>query len=227
MLSSLSLEDICLLCARGDVDGVRRAVQDARCQIFLSLTDAAGLSPLHHASLHGHLDVVNVLLLRNVDTAVRSREGLTASQIALSSGHTAVSERIDQWHDLDDDGREFEFDHQANLSLEREMLAFPKRFSRGVGDGPIHWAAREGRASLADHIATRHSLEVNRLNDMGMTPLHVAAVTGSMEVVVVLTKRHDADTKKLVYLPNKLIPSRKIMAAFSCNDQPEAMFCHY
>jgi ankyrin repeat protein len=54
--------------------------------------DTSNQTPLHHAVLNGHLNVVKFLVEKGANVKLKNNEGLTATEMARSKGYSAVAD---------------------------------------------------------------------------------------------------------------------------------------
>lgn len=66
----------------------------------IDLQDKGGHTPLHHASFHGRLDCVRLLLETAADVSIRNYEGLTAYNLASAQGHHQIGLLLLEYRDI-------------------------------------------------------------------------------------------------------------------------------
>lgn len=78
--------------AHGELEQVKELLEQGK---PLNETDPVlGMTPLSHATLHGHEDVVRLLLARGADARGRNRDGGTALHLAAFLGRAKISEHL-------------------------------------------------------------------------------------------------------------------------------------
>ncbi|KAJ3100415.1 hypothetical protein HDU96_010347 [Phlyctochytrium bullatum] len=175
------------------------------------------MSLLHHASKHGHVEIVRNLIAKGADvTAISRRDSQTALHIAaeyrqpyvleeLLRRFKAINESLDGF---DDEGWTalhiacmFGFTDGARMLLENGAAA-----SKLSTDWPkvaaLHIAAERGHFDIVKVFVDDFGADVNVRDAYGATPLHAAAHAGNLEIVKFLVsegaivKIHDYTAKR-------------------------------
>ncbi|KAJ8607285.1 hypothetical protein CTAYLR_009528 [Chrysophaeum taylorii] len=148
---------------RGDVEAVRDLIRrgcDPRgC-------DGLGYTALHYAAMGGHLECVNLEVLRAGTTVdVKDKQGWTPFVCAAANGHLKVMDRL--------------------LALGADIGAVTDRGRTG-----LHWAAAKGRLDCVLALLKRGA-DVRAIDKAGMTPLHLAAQHGHVAVCTKLISKSE------------------------------------
>jgi ankyrin repeat protein len=169
----------------------------------VSVRDAVGRSPLHHASRSGAL--VQALLAHGADPLFADRDGqLPIHAHAAECGFTSLQ----LWdvapqtlrlrdhagntplHLVATTGKGAQWERWKGLCslLARRFLALgaDPRAVNAAGDTPLHVAARAGRANLAK-VLLEGGADPNARNAAGETPLHLAAARDDDDLAELLT----------------------------------------
>jgi hypothetical protein len=128
-------------------------------------------TPLHSASIAGHLQIVRSLLRLGVGVDVRAHANRTPLLLASTSGHHDVVQCL--------------LDHGADVNAKDDDH-----------NTPLNWAAFCGYIDVA-RVLLEHNADVNARNSDGRTPLHEAITgteaTGDYPRVVRLLLENGAD----------------------------------
>lgn len=174
-----------------------------------------GETALHLAALHGHKQIVNLLLSCGAAVNVQDEDGETPLHYAAGKGYPDIVELLLAYQA---DVRVRNSQHWTLLYLAGEhgnteivnFLNIPRGDPsawRNRGDTPLHRAVQSGNAQVVQ-LLLAHGAEVNATNEYsGQTPLHVAAGQGNPEVMNLLLA-HGADVNALVTLT--LTPSDQV-----------------
>lgn len=149
-----------------------------------------GMTPLHWAVRHGHVDMVAKLLAAGVDPDAATYYGVTPLEIACELGEAAVVRRLlAAGADVDKPGSTGD---PVLLTAARTGRIEPVRrlLDRGVevdatqinGQTALMWAAAEGHADVVDALVNAGA-DINRALSSGMTALTFAARGGKSDVV--------------------------------------------
>lgn len=123
-----------------------------------NIRDHTGCTPLHLSALEGHCEVAEVLLANGSDPSLVDDEGLTAS-------HRAAKEnQCDMLH---------------VLAAAGDDLSAVDNY----GDSLLHAAARGGARETFEMLVNTRAGILRWRNDTGWTPVHVAVVESSVEMV--------------------------------------------
>ena len=76
----------------------------------VNMKDQAGFVSIHHAVMHGHLDMVKLLINNNADINIDSASGMTAIMLAVDMGHEDIvktlceykPDLLDMYYDVGD-----------------------------------------------------------------------------------------------------------------------------
>lgn len=146
-------EEICLAAARGDLQHVKRLLERG-VNINIMWEDK---TPLHYATLGGHIDIVTYLVEMGADINARDKDARTPLHFASLHGHLNVVQYLTE--------------RGADINA-KDCL----------GRTPLHWAAREGHLKIVQYLV-KMGADVNARDVLGGTPLHEAATYGRLEVV--------------------------------------------
>lgn len=100
------------VCARGDLTLVNKAIKR---KADFRVRDENSLLPIHHAVIHGHLDVVQALCMSGIslnDELMKTGTGETALHLAVKSGQLPMVKYL-----VNEQGLLNEKDHQGNTAL--------------------------------------------------------------------------------------------------------------
>jgi ankyrin repeat protein len=129
-------------------------------------------TPLGTAIEHGRVDIVETLIAAGADVDAGNKSGCTPLRAAIT---TDCGQAVDE--------------------------AIRKRYgdSAPIGSAELHAFVREIQDRLATRMVTplvAHGADVNKTDEAGVTPLHLAAAVGLREVVeLLLAKGADANAK--------------------------------
>jgi serine/threonine-protein phosphatase 6 regulatory ankyrin repeat subunit B len=173
---------------------------------------------LHAASLHGHLDIVKLLLGQGADVGVVNKANQTAAELASDVGQVEVEKFIAEYQaDANirnqifstttlaaqygaDEDREYEgmtslhdAAEEGNVNVVKSLLERGEDINtRNTSfETPLHLAAEKAKADVVRLLVERGA-EVDSRNERGWTPLHFASLEGHVEVSRVLVD-HDAN----------------------------------
>jgi ankyrin repeat protein len=181
-------------CVRGDVAAVRALIvadPDA-----VDADDEHGWRPVFHAALWRHEPVVRLLIEAGADLA--AHDGYVMHYAAEVPGNKAIVTLLVQYGALeahvrppDDLSRQLlAAVFLADAARVRSLLARHPRLARtpdGLGDEPIHHAARNGDTEVV-RLLIEHGADVNARNTRGHTVLYCAGGHGHLETLQLLLR---------------------------------------
>ncbi|XP_062083696.1 uncharacterized protein LOC133790177 isoform X2 [Humulus lupulus] len=157
---------------------VSKLVEKCNSQV-LEEKDKRGRTALHYAAYTGKAKVVELFLQRNRSLAyIKDDQGMSAMHIAAMKGHIDVINELVK--------------HCPDVC---ELLD-------NNNQTPLHVAVKRGRAHAVWNFLRRSDhfdciIEPNEQDKEGNTPLHVAALSGHLEVLAMLAK-HPKVVKKAI-----------------------------
>uniref|UniRef100_A0A3P8Z511 Ion transport domain-containing protein n=1 Tax=Esox lucius TaxID=8010 RepID=A0A3P8Z511_ESOLU len=148
-------------CARMGNTGVLQEMLDnvpsSRLQVAVNKHSKNGWSPLLVAAERGHPEVVSILLQNQARVDVFDEEGKGALHLAAEQGHEDVADIL--------------LSHKAFVNAKTKL-----------GLTPLHLGAQKGSAGLVKLLVERHLASIDSLSLRRQTPLHLAAVSGQLDV---------------------------------------------
>ncbi len=151
-LLNAALKDIHQLAAEGNLEEIRICIKIDRRMI--DLKDELGRTPLHVATINGHLSAVNVLIKGGAEVNIKDRlKGSTPLHYAAFYNYPKIVK--------------FLLSRRADANIQDND-----------GFSPLHLAAANGCKSIVE-ILLDHKANPNCLNRYGQTPLHLAALAGT------------------------------------------------
>ena len=171
-------------------------------------TDLNSHTPLHAASIHGHLDIVQFLLCEiGCDPVSTNSGGQSCLHLAAQHGHLLLMRYLleEVGCDMtlvDKHGRSPTYlaAGGGHLNVVKYMIedkgADPYfKTTRGwitdififaPGRSLVHIASREGHLTLIKYLVDHHGCDPNSRDADGITPFHLACQWGHMDIVVYL-----------------------------------------
>lgn len=196
--SSASCGDVHRLAAEGDVDGLRRMLDDDPSLVSLPDDEWKAL-PIHWASFGGSAETVRFLLERGADTASMDGDGNVPVDFAfMRGGEDALLQLVESGADLsrvDRDGLT-PLVRAAWLGWTRAveaMIAADRSPGErtAAGDTPLHGAAYEGHRATVERLLDLGA-DAGSTNDAGETPVDEALKRGEEDVAALLRDRGGA-----------------------------------
>jgi ankyrin repeat protein len=131
--------------------------------------DLRGNTPLHYAALKGDVELVRLLLERGADPFALNTVGEAPADLAAEKGHAQAAQLIKSWRRAKERGwvPERETAEAVSVaSLEEELFE----------------AVRRGDASRVEGLLEKGA-DPNCRGENGLTPLHIAAKLGRVEII--------------------------------------------
>ena len=151
-------------------------------------------SPLHSATLYGHLEVMKYFIsVHNCDPQVRTAWNATPLHYAAYNGHLDVVKYLVVVHHCDklclDDDKQTPL-HLAAKYGQLEVVKYLTTIQHcypevktAQRDTPLHYAAYNGHLDVVQFLTDDLKCDANCANTRGETPLHDASKKGHLEVV--------------------------------------------
>ena len=117
-------------------------------------------TPLHLASLNGHLDIVKYLIKKGANVNTRNRKNQMPLHLAVHNAHKEIIKYLVK--------------HGADMNVVEDE-----------GDTPVAWAAYKGQTEIV-LLLIELGARIDIQNKAGNTPLHWAAEKGDLDVTKVL-----------------------------------------
>jgi ankyrin repeat protein len=156
-------------------------------------------TPLHLASKHGHVEVVNILLdvcgASELKLNGKNGDGNTPLHLAADEGHVEVVNLLLKHASLDFQGRRDVQNHDTKPNLAEK---------NDDENTPLHLASKEGHEEVVGAILLSKCVNksiLSAINEDGNTPLHLATKNGHANVVTKMLE--DAPSKFDLNAKNK------------------------
>ncbi|KAJ6439513.1 alpha-glucosidase [Purpureocillium lavendulum] len=165
--------------------------------VAVDRTDVYGRVPLHYASLHGRLQMLEVLLNANLSTInLIDHDNFTPLIHAIIHGHLdciehllAKSARIDPISDTDHVPLNLACEHGSEPVVEMLLKHGAKILPDAEGLYPQHLVARAGKSSQLLLLLKQYGADLDQIDKLyGWTPLVHAASEGNVDCLQALLK---------------------------------------
>ena len=191
-MASNTESDLFQLCTDGDLFTLKDLITK---QGFNpnEVKDPSGLTLLHLACQHKHLDIVQYLINdQNCNPESTSPNGRTPLHIACKSGHlhTAkclITDHKCNPHCTDNDG--YTPVHAASESGNIETVKYliteqgcDPQVGDSIGNTPLHYASESGHLDILQYLITEFKCDALKPNSRGSIPLHYACKGGQIAV---------------------------------------------
>ncbi|GAB6021253.1 hypothetical protein CHUAL_003868 [Chamberlinius hualienensis] len=132
-----------------------------------NVQDTSGYTPLHHAALNGHKDIVTLLLNNDASPNVTDHKGSSPIHLGAWTGNTEI----------------------VKLLLIHSNVPPNVNLTNGDGDTPLHCAAQYGNVEVVN-LLLQHQCDPTVRNNREETALDLAAQYGRLETVEALLRTH-------------------------------------
>ena len=159
-----------LICKCGELDLFKALIADK-----MTIRYEGQTTPLHIASLYGHITFVKHLILdQNHDPGVCDENGLTPLHCASLNGHLDIVKFIGEFTDHD-------------------PQAITKIFHDHYQNTPLHYACKGGHVDVVKYLVHKKICLLNDRNIEGLTPLHLSCNSRHIDVLEYLTDELECD----------------------------------
>ena len=161
---------------------------------LLNVCDECNNTPLHYAALHGHLNIIRMLINFGCDASIKGWRGWTPLHFACQCGHSNVvkmllSEGICHPMSVDDKGNlpihiAATFGHWDIIQiLVTDFDCDINTVTTGQhGWTALHFACQGGHVSTVKKLICELNCPMEP-NKHGNTPIHIAALYGKLDIV--------------------------------------------
>ena len=181
------------LCTDGNLSTVKDLITKQALNP-IELKDPSGLTLLHLACQHGHLDIVQYLIKdQKCNPETTTPEGRTPLHSACKSGHLHIVKYLITDHKCNPhctDNNGLTALHNACLNGHLDVTKYlisdchcNPQCSTQNGFTPLHCACQNGHLEVARYLITEKKCSPEHGNVNGCTPLHSAANNGDLAVV--------------------------------------------
>ena len=189
---------------QASTDGYLSTVKDLITKHGLNpneVRESSGLTALHLACKHGHLDITRYLIReQNCNPETTTPNGRTPLHLACKSGHLHIARcLITDYkcnpHCTDNDGYTplHAASESGNLDSVKYLIAesgCDPEVSDSVGNTPLHYASKSGHLNIVQCLITEFHCDLQKPNSRGSIPLHYACWGGVLPVVKYLVSEH-------------------------------------
>ena len=159
--------------------------------------DSSGLTLLHLACQHGHLDIVQYLINdQNCNPETTTTNGHTPLHTACKSGHLHIIKCLIS-------------DHKCNPHC-----------TDNDGCTPLHAASESGNIETVEYLITEQGCDPHVGDSIGNAPLHYASKGGHLDVVQCLITEFNSDPQ-IPIASNSGPQQIDLMHIFDCNCSAE------
>ncbi|XP_059150354.1 ankyrin repeat domain-containing protein 27-like [Physella acuta] len=167
--SSSTLADMCHpLCQCDKCTGIQKVSRKSREQLSVNLKTSTGYCPIHMSVLHGHSDIVALLISLNADICVQNHKGLSPLHLACCTRNSLITDML----------------VKAGAKVDVQEMN---------GDTPLLIAASNGFLNGVQ-ILVKSGASLNVTNHKGNTALHEAVKRDQGDTVTILLHA-GADTR--------------------------------
>ena len=166
---------------------------------LLNVCDECNNTPLHYAALHGHLDIIRMLINFGCDASIKGQRGWTPLHFACKGGHSNVvkmllSKRSYNFMSVDDNGNlpihiAATFGHWDIIQMLATDFGCDINIAGEHGWTALHYACQGGHISTVKKLIRELNCYPNKKNSKhGSTPIHIAALYGELDIVRLLVE---------------------------------------
>ena len=176
------------------MDSIRTLVKMGNASV--DSCDEYGNTPLHYAALHGHVNVIRMLIELGCYTNKTGWMRWTALHFACKGGHSNVirmliTENICHSMSVDDSGNSpihiaTKFGHSNLFRMLVTEFDYDINAAGQNGWTPLHYACQGGDINIVKMLIFELNCHPMKCNEHGNTPLHIAALKCNLDIVRLL-----------------------------------------
>ena len=218
MLRSRALDtetQLLQLCTDGNIPALKGLITKHTLNL-LEVKDPSGLTPLHLACQHTHLDIVQYLINdQKCNAETTTSKGHTPLHIACKSGHLHIVRCLITDHKCNPhctDKNGYTPLHAASESGNIETVEYlineqgcNPHVSDSNGNTPLHYASESGHLHIVQDLITNFNCEPQKSNSRGSIPLHYACLGGQIDVTKYLIDERHCDLNTIDIPGNTLL----------------------
>ena len=166
---------------------------------LLNVRDECNNTLFHYAALHGHLDIIRMLINFGCDASIKGWRGWTPLHFACKGGHSNVvqmllSKRSYNLMSVDDNGNlpihiAATFGHWDIIQMLATDFGCDINIAGEHGWTALHYACQGGHISTVKKLIHELNCYPNKKNSKhGSTPIHIAALYGELDIVRLLVE---------------------------------------
>ena len=189
------------------IDGNLPALKDLITKKELNpneVKDSSGLTLLHLACQHGHLNIVQYLIKnQKCNAETTTPNGRTPLHIACKSGHLhilkcLIADHKCDPHCTDNDGYTPLHAASENGNIETVKYLITEQgcdpqVVDSIGNTPLHYASESGHLHIVQDLTTNFNCNPQKANSRGSIPLHYACKGGQIAVARYLIDEHSCN----------------------------------
>ncbi len=162
----------------------------------VSVKGAFGYTPLHQAAYTPYSNLAEFLLAHGGNLDSLSKNGSTPLLIAAREGHTRVAETMLRYGADPNDGGDKGLSPlllasaEGHLEMVNLLLSFKADANLSLYEGrtALHEASESGNAEVCRLLISQGNASLNAMDDMGETPLTIAARHGREDLLGILRR---------------------------------------
>ncbi|ACE06350.1 hypothetical protein Aasi_0996 [Candidatus Amoebophilus asiaticus 5a2] len=169
---------------------------------YLNKQDHWGATPLYWAAIRNEIEVVKLLLDKNVDVSIQECNGDMALHAAIKNNMVELSKILIERMSLEDLNKKGFYGrtplHFASEKEDPEIAQklIDRKVNINVQDiydsTPLHWASASGSTETVKNLIDAGA-DITIKNEYGWTSLHWASIKGKTAVVQILVSKLDAN----------------------------------
>jgi ankyrin repeat protein len=160
-------------CVSGEIEVVKKLIQDEKLDINFVEASFGGLTPLSLACQFEYIDVVKCILKdERVDTRIVDNYGRSPFYIACKNGWTEIVELLMK---------------DENIDVNRSNIS---------GQSSLYIACLQGNFNMMKLLMKSEKIDVNKADTRGLTPFHVVCSKGHKEGIKFMLKDDRVNVNK-------------------------------
>ncbi len=152
------------------------------------------VTPLHLAATQGNKEIIRMLLEKDADIDATDNHGRNPIIYAVKAGKGDATKYLAEAGadvNLTDDSGKSALDYAnicGNTSVMRHIFKNAEIHTDTYGNTPLHLACYNGQGEAVRVLLENPDIDINAVNDMGVTALHMAVESANIRITEMLIK---------------------------------------